>query len=186
MAGTFKSLRGKLLLDGGKLRGSFFHRTVILICQHDAEGAFGLILNRPTETTLAEAVVEEVPRRLRDQLLHTGGPVQAGALSYLITDSLLLTANVLTGVSFGVSLETLAEAVDSASPMAQFRVFSGYAGWSPGQLDDEMKRGAWLTHPASVELVFDTPIDGLWKSILQEMGPEYRLLADAPEDPSVN
>ncbi|HVR36678.1 MAG TPA: YqgE/AlgH family protein, partial [Methylomirabilota bacterium] len=66
------------------------------------------------------------------------------------------------------------------------RVFAGYSGWSPGQLEDEMKRGSWLTHPASVELIFDTDPAILWQSILRRMGWKYRLLAESPEDPSLN
>ncbi|MFN7141446.1 MAG: YqgE/AlgH family protein, partial [Limisphaerales bacterium] len=74
MAAKTKSLKGQLLLDGGKLAGSFFHRAVVLICQHDAEGAMGVILNRPSETTLGESVVAEIPAKLKDEILHIGGP----------------------------------------------------------------------------------------------------------------
>jgi putative transcriptional regulator len=65
-------------------------------------------------------------------------------------------------------------------------VFAGYAGWSPGQLDDEMKREAWLTHPASIELVFSSDAGELWKTILRQKGWKYRLLSDTPEDLSWN
>ena len=66
------------------------------------------------------------------------------------------------------------------------KFFAGYAGWSPGQLDDEMKADAWLTHPASLELVFHRQPEKLWKTVLCEMGPAYRLLAEMPEDVSRN
>jgi putative transcriptional regulator len=72
------------------------------------------------------------------------------------------------------------------SPTRKLRLFAGYAGWSPGQLEDEMKRKAWLTHPASLELVFDTDPGQLWQKILNCKGWEYKLLSQTPEDPSLN
>ncbi len=186
MAETLTSLRGQLLLDGGKLRGSFFNRTVVLICQHDEDGAFGLVLNRSTDRNVGESIVADIPSALGEQPLFLGGPVQPGALTYLRTDSLLLNANVISNLSFGHSLDSLVEVSKSYSPTDKVRVFAGYSGWSPGQLEDEMKRGAWLTHPASLDLVFDTEPGKLWKVILQQKGWQYKLLADAPEDPSLN
>src|SRR3954465_15177667 len=95
MAKEFQSLRGQLLLDSGELRGSFFHRSVVLICQHDEEGAFGLILNRSTENKVGDAVVADLPTRLKNELLFIGGPVQPTALSYLHSDIQLPAANVM-------------------------------------------------------------------------------------------
>jgi len=66
------------------------------------------------------------------------------------------------------------------------KMFAGYAGWSPGQLEEEMKRDAWLTHPASLELVFETEPDKLWQMILQQKGWKYKLLSQMPEDLSLN
>jgi putative transcriptional regulator len=66
------------------------------------------------------------------------------------------------------------------------KIFAGYAGWSPGQLDDEMKRHTWMTHPASLELVFHSQPGQLWQMILREKGWKYKLIADAPDDPSWN
>ena len=83
MAGKFKSLKGQFLLDGGKLAGSYFHRSVVLICQHDPEGAFGLIVNHPTDKKVGEALVADLPDTLKGQPLFLGGPVQPQALSYL-------------------------------------------------------------------------------------------------------
>ena len=179
-------LKGQLLLDGGGLRGSFFHRTVVLICQHDAEGAFGLVLNRLSGKKVGEALVADLPEHLREQALYLGGPVQPTALSFLHSDAFQLESNVLPNLTVGHSLDQLLELGESFSPTQNVRVFAGYAGWSPGQLDDEMKRNAWVTHPASCELVFAANSETLWKTILREKGPRYRLLADAPEDLSLN
>src|SRR5213082_583328 len=115
MAEEFKSLKGQLLLDGGKLRGSFFHRTVVLICQHDAEGAFGLVLNRSTGANVGDTIVADLPDTLKSCPLYLGGPVQPSALSFLLTDSFIPDANVLPNLSLGHSLDVLTEIGESFS-----------------------------------------------------------------------
>lgn len=177
-----KYLKGQLLLDGGNLRGSFFNRTVVLICQHDAEGAFGLILNRASENTVGDMLVADLPASLKSQSLFVGGPVQPAALSYLHTDVFVPNANVMPNLNLGHSLEALVDLGESYSTTQKVKIFAGYAGWSPGQLEDEMKRGAWLTHPASADLIFHPEPEQLWKLILLQKGWQYRLLAEAPED----
>ena len=162
--------------------GSFFHRTVVLICQHDSEGALGLVLNRPSDNKVSDAITAEFPDRMKDMTLFLGGPVQPAALSFLHSDQFVPHANVMPNLNLGHSLETLLELGESYSTTQQVKIFAGYAGWSPGQLEDEIKRGAWVTHPASLELVFDSKPEGLWKKILNEKGWEYRLLATAPDD----
>lgn len=179
-------LKGQLILDNGKLQGSFFHRTVILICQHDAEGALGLVLNRSTTNKVGEALMADLPDILKDETLFLGGPVQPQALSYLHSDAYLPEANVMPNVNLGHSLDTLVEIGGSYSTTQRIKVFSGYAGWSAGQLDDEMKRDTWVTHPASVELIFGSHPEKLWQSILEKKGWNFRLIADAPEDLSWN
>src|ERR1043165_7308791 len=106
---AFKSLKGQLLLDNGRLQGSFFHRTVVLICQHNEDGAFGLMLNRPTGKKIGEALSANLPEQLKIQELFLGGPVQPQALSYLHSDNFLPDANVLPNLNLDHSLETRSE-----------------------------------------------------------------------------
>jgi putative transcriptional regulator len=187
MAGAFKSLRGQLLLDGGNLQGSFFQRTVVLICQHDREGAFGLVLNRKSGGKVGELIVADMPETLREQAVYLGGPVQPSALSYLHSDEVLLSEMIMPQLSLGHSLESLVEIAGTHAAAERLRVFAGYSGWAPGQLEAEMKRGAWLTHPATLEWVFHPRPDDLWRAILMQKGGwQHRLLADAPEDLSWN
>jgi len=181
-----KFLKGQLLLDSGQLHGSFFQRTVVLICQHDAEGAFGLVLNRSSGSSVGEMIVADLPETLKSCSLFLGGPVQPSALSFLVTDAFIPDANVLPNLSMGHSLDSLIEIGESFSPTQKIRLFAGYAGWSPGQLEEEMKRKAWLTHPASLELVFETKPEQLWQSILRQKGWKCKLLAQMPEDLSLN
>jgi putative transcriptional regulator len=187
MPASLKFFKGQLLLDSGQLGGSFFQRTVVLVCQHDAEGAFGLVLNRSLGKTVGEMIVADLPDTLKEAPLYLGGPVQPAALSFLHTDNFIPDANVMPNLNLEHSLDELIEAGESFSPGKKLKLFAGYAGWSPGQLEEELKRKAWLTFPASVELVFDTPTDQLWPKILKSKGGwKNKLLSQMPEDLSRN
>ena len=182
-----KFLRGKLLLDGGDLAGSFFHRSVVLVCEHNADGAFGLVLNRALGKTVGEMIVADLPETLKSSPLFLGGPVQPSALSFLHTDNFIPDADVMPDLALGHSLDDLVEIGESFSAAKKVRLFAGYAGWSAGQLENEMKRKSWLTFPASVELVFNTPPELLWPKILKSKGGwRNKLLAQMPEDLSSN
>jgi len=179
-------LKGQLLLDSGQLHGSFFQRSVVLVCQHDAEGAFGLVLNRATGNNVGEMIVADLPDSLKICPLYVGVPVQPSALSFLHSGAFLANANVLPNLSLGHSVDDLMELGESLSPTRKLKLFAGYAGWSAGQLESEMKRKAWLTHPASLELVFDIAPEQLWSEILRRKGGVFKLLAQSPEDLSLN
>ncbi len=182
-----KFLKGRLLLDGGGLSGSFFHRSVVLICEHNAEGAFGLVLNRSAGNKVGEVLVADLPIALKDSPLFLGGPVQPTALSYLHSGGFLPDANVFPNLALGHSLDDLLEISESFSPVKKVKLFAGYAGWSPGQLEMEMKRKSWLTFPGSLELIFDTPPEQLWQTIVKSKGGwKNRLLAQMPENLSWN
>lgn len=193
MGGNGKLLKGQLLLDSGQLGGSFFQRTVVLICQHNAEGAFGLVLNRSLGKTVGEMIVADLPETLKESPLFLGGPVQPAALSFLHTDNFISSvdsddaADVLPNLALGHSLDELVDIGESFSPAKKVRMFAGYAGWSAGQLEEEMKRKSWLTFPASLELVFDTPPEELWPKILKSKGGwKNKLLSQMPDDLSLN
>ena len=186
MTASFTSLKGHLLLDSGALTGSFFHRTVVLICQHDSEGAFGLVLNKSSDNRVSELLVANLPGAIKSLPVSLGGPVQPATMSFLHSDAVLLQANVMPNLSMGNSIDALAELGESFLPAQRLRVFAGYSGWGPGQLEDEMKRRAWLTHPASIDLVFPDEPPALWRRILHLKGGQYRLLAESPDDLSWN
>jgi putative transcriptional regulator len=181
-----KFLQGHLLLDGGKLHGSFFHRSVVLICHHDSEGAFGLILNRSTGNKVGEALVANLSPAIKEQVLYIGGPVQPTALSFLHSDAFIADANVMLNLNLGHSLEMLMDLSESYSTTQKLRLFAGYAGWTSGQLEQEMARNDWLVHPASLDLIFKSDPNHLWKEILRQKDFKMRLLADSPDDPSWN
>jgi putative transcriptional regulator len=187
MANQPKFLRGQLLLDSGQMGGSFFQRTVVLICQHNAGGAFGLVLNRALGKTVGEMIIADLPDVLKESPLFLGGPVQPAALSFLHTDSFIPDADVLPNLALGHSLDDLLDIGEGFSVTKKVRLFAGYAGWSPGQLESEIKRKSWLTFPATVQLVFETPPELLWQKILNDKGGwKNKLLAQMPDDLSLN
>jgi putative transcriptional regulator len=156
------------------------------VCQHDREGAFGLVLNRPSETMIGDALAADLPENLKGQPIYIGGPVQATAMSFLHSDVFLPKASVMPNLNMDHSLDNLVELGQSYSPTQKVKIFAGYSGWSAGQLDEEMRREAWLTYPATLELVFNTEPHKLWTKILRKKGPDYRLIAEMPEDLSWN
>jgi putative transcriptional regulator len=179
-----ESLRGQLLIAGGGLVDPNFRRTVVLVGEHNEEGALGVVLNRPTPARVREVAPPLAPLVGEDDRLFLGGPVQPqGAVVIAEFDDssaadLLVFGNVgfLTG-------EVRAEA---AGAIRRARVFAGYAGWGPGQLELEMEDSSWIVDRASPEDVFGDEAEALWSLVLRRKGPEYRLLSLMPEDPSAN
>lgn len=183
----FQSLRGTLLLDGGGLGGSCFQRTVVLVCEHSPSGAFGLVLNRISKPTLEDAVDPEIPEPICREPLFNGGPVQEGVLQFLYVPPGKAAdpapGNIMDTVQVGRRMEELEALASGWTVSLKLRLFAGYAGWGPGQLDGELRRGSWLVHPAGLNLIFDVEPAALWRFILKSR-PNWqdRLLADAPED----
>ncbi len=176
-------LKGQLLLDSGQLRGSFFQRTVVLICQHDAEGAFGLVLNRATGSKVGEMVVADLPEASKRARSISGGPVQPSALSFLHSDSFIPDANVIPNLSLGHSLDELvgARRIPVSHPQDQAvrrlrRLESG-----PARGRDETQGLAHTPRLAGVGLRH-RPATSSGRTILRRKGWKYKLLAQMPED----
>lgn len=178
-----ESARGKLLIAGPNLADSNFWRTVVLIVEHSDEGALGLVLNRPSETTVGEAVSELQHLLDVDDPLYVGGPVQPSALIVLAEFERPDDAALIAFEDIGV----LAAGEEEAPPgVRRGRAFVGHSGWGPGQLDDEVERGDWILEPAQREDAFTEEPLGLWESVLTRKGGSYALVARMPPDPSVN
>jgi putative transcriptional regulator len=161
-----------------------FWRTVVLIVEHSDEGALGLVLNRPSETTVGEAVSELEELLDLDDPLYVGGPVQPSALIVLAEFDQPSEAALIAFEDVGV-LANSAQADPSLS-VRRGRAFVGHAGWGPGQLDDEVERGDWILDPARRDDAFTgTPVE-LWPAVLTRKGGSYALVARMPPDPSVN
>ncbi|MDQ3678225.1 MAG: YqgE/AlgH family protein [Actinomycetota bacterium] len=180
-----ESLRGQLLIAGARLPDPNFARTVVLICEHSEEGALGLVLNRPGEVLVGEAASELEPLAGEDAVIDVGGPVQPEALLVLAEFDDPEFAGMQVIGSVGIMGD--GRTVDELSNVTgRVRVFAGYAGWAPGQLDAELERDDWFVAPAGVDDIFDTDADELWRRVLERKGGHYALVARMPVDPSVN
>lgn len=181
------SLKGHLLVASPHLLDPNFVRTVVLLIQHTDEGAFGVVLNRPTQSTVSE-VWSELGAGSCDDLRHVnlGGPV-SGPLLALHTKAVLSEMEVVPGVHFAAQREHLEKLV--AKHTTPFRLFVGHSGWGSGQLERELKEGSWLTMPAEAEHVFFEEGD-LWKEVTQKIGRSILSSAlnikHVPPDPSLN
>jgi putative transcriptional regulator len=178
------SARGQLLIAGPGLADSNFWRTVVLIVEHSDDGALGLVLNRPSETTVGEAVSELEHLLDIDDPLYVGGPVQPSALIVLAEFERPDEAALLAFDDVGVLASGAHE--DPGNGLRRGRAFVGHSGWGPGQLDDEVQRGDWILEPAQREDAFSSQPSELWESVLTRKGGSYALVARMPPDPSVN
>jgi putative transcriptional regulator len=179
------SARGQLLIAGPGLLDPNFWRTVVLVVEHTEEGALGLVVNRPSETTVAEAVPELGELVDLDEPLFVGGPVAASAVIVLAEFEDPSDAALISFDEIGV-LSTDAPIEQRAAGVRRGRAFVGHAGWGPEQLDAELERGDWILEPARGEDAFaERPLE-LWQGVLERKGGSYALVARMPPDPSVN
>jgi len=179
-----QSLKGHLLIAGPGLVDPNFRRTVVLVGEHSEEGALGVILNRASEATVDDAVPELA--ELVDDIgaIHVGGPVQPSAIVVLadFVEPERASALVLDSVGFLPSEVD----PDALGELRRARVYAGYAGWGPGQLDGELEEGSWIVEPALLEDVFTAEPDELWSDVLRRKGGPFGVLALMPPDPSLN
>ncbi len=156
--------RGKLLVATELVGGDFFARTVVLLLHYDDDGAMGIVINRPTDINLQDAIAEPDDLPVYSGALFWGGPVQMGVLH-----ALLRTDQPPEGVEAVVDSVYYVNTVDGLNDAPEdensLRFFVGYAGWSAGQLDRELARGSWHIVPASADIVFVEDPDALWKRL---------------------
>lgn len=178
-----QSLRGHLLVAAPSLIDPHFVRTVVLIAEHTADGAMGVVLNRPGEAQVAD-VVPDLRSLLGDgELVFAGGPVQPdGVLVLAEFDDPADAALPIDGELGFVAMDADTDAIAAA----RARAFAGHAGWSPGQLDAEIEEDAWFVAPFEREDAFADDPEELWSRALLRKGGHYALVARMPEDPSLN
>jgi putative transcriptional regulator len=185
MKGPMDSLQGQLLVASPTMSDPTFARAVVAIANHDEDGALGIVLNRPSDTEVVDAVPELEGVVDTDEVVFVGGPVQPASIVVLAefedpAEAAFLVVEGIGLVSDRTGLDRLGIAT------ARRRVYAGYSGWGPGQLEAELDREDWIVEPAQPQDVFDDdPLD-LWGRVLQRKGGQFRLLARMPIDPTVN
>jgi putative transcriptional regulator len=180
-----ESVRGQLLIAGPGLLDPNFWRTVVLIVEHTDEGAFGLVLNRPSETSVGDAVQELEELVDPGEPLFIGGPVQPSSVIVVgrfedPSDAALLAFDDVGVLGGGPSME------ERSAGLLAGRAYVGHAGWGESQLDSELERGDWILEPARLEDAFDPDPRELWSRVLTRKGGSYALVARMPPDPSLN
>ena len=176
------SFAGSLLVAHPNMLDPNFRRTVLYISSHDPkEGALGVIINRPLDKNVAELVTETPPADLSDVPVFLGGPVGTNQLMFAAFEwhkgsGLKLNHGVSTS-------EASARPDDGAVSIC---AFVGYAGWGAGQLESEMRQKAWIIQKPSRSILKPDRLPKLWFDIMRGLGPWYKMLSAAPDDPSLN
>jgi putative transcriptional regulator len=174
MTADAQSLAPTLLLSMPQMIDPNFHRTVVLLCDHNPGGAFGLVLNRPTDTSAADAVrLNPAPRATSRMPLWVGGPVEPERGWILLGEQPDggECVRIADGVFLSMSPDLLRAILERPEP-GRARLLTGYAGWGPGQLDDELGALAWLTLDVAPDLIFDTPADVMWETAIRRLGAD--------------
>lgn len=183
-----QSLQGQFLIASPHLPDPNFLRTVVLMVQHDDEGALGLVLTRPTELTMSAMWKEVAEEEIDDEsLVFLGGPVQ-GPLMAIHSHPPASEIEIVPGVYFASDREHIETLVrENIEPK---RIFIGYSGWGQHQLEAEMDAGGWLLLPAEADQVFTTDVDRLWKDVTGKIGADIMRstlhLKGMPTDPTMN
>jgi len=181
------SLQAQLLVASPRLPDPNFHRSVVLLINHNEEGAFGVVLNRQSEISISE-VWQQVSETPCDNLrpVNVGGPV-AGPLIAVHTQESYSEERIMPGIYYATQKELLDQIVSQDD--TPYRIFSGYSGWGSGQLESELEVGGWLTTGATCEYIFHDEED-LWQVVAQEIGSDILFPngppKHIPDDPSWN
>lgn len=179
------SCKGRLLVASPPLVDPNFDRTVVYVIEHGDDGAVGVVVNRPLPETLPEPVERWDGVLTPPALLFEGGPVETEALIALAevhgeSDAWTVVDGTLA------SLDLSLDPGVAAAGVQRLRVFRGYSGWSPGQLDTEVEEEAWIVLPATLDDVFCPGPSDLWRAVLHRQGGRLAWLANAPDDLSAN
>jgi putative transcriptional regulator len=177
---------GRLLVATPELLDPNFARSVVLIVEHQPFGAIGVILNRPDDRHVGDVLPAWEQRCAEPSMVFDGGPVERGGM-------LAVAANLIddvvgwSSICDGVSLVDLSGDPDQIPDDAGLvRIFSGYAGWGPDQLDLEIEEGAWWVVDVEPSDVSVGEPDGLWRVVVGRQGGRMALLRDHPDHPSLN
>lgn len=179
------SVRGQLLLATPQLTDPNFSRSVVLVVDHNEEGALGVVINRATDARAAEAAPPLEVLVGHEDLLYVGGPVQADSIVVMAEFSDPGQAAVLATGSVGL-LSADTDMDEAAGRVLRARAYAGFAGWGPDQLDGELDRDDWIVAPARPQDVFTGEPGELWGGVLGRLGPKYALVSKMPVDPRMN
>lgn len=181
-----KPEKGRLLISEPFLPDPNFERTVVLLCEHNEEGSFGFVLNKPSILKISE-VMEEMTDL--SNLVYVGGPVQQDTLHFIHRNADVKNAvEIINHVYWGGDFENLMVMCDTGQISSNdIRFFLGYSGWGPGQLDNELEQDSWIVCDfVTDQLLFDTEPALMWRKALENMGGRFSMYSNYPTDPRLN
>ena len=180
-----KPKQGSILISEPSLRDFYFRQSVILLAEHNEEGTFGVIINKPIEARLKDIIrgfsFYTMP-------VYLGGPVKTDSIFFIHTrDDIEQSLPIMQGLYWGGDLDAIREMLRSKvmSPR-EIRFFVGYSGWSPNQLDRELKEKSWVLSQTTVKEIINDHPEKLWSNYLKNMGKDYAIWANFPADPTFN
>lgn len=184
---TFQSPnKGKLLISEPYLNDYHFRRTIVLLSDHNETGSVGFILNRLVDLTTNDVI----PGLMQHNFpLFFGGPVEPNTLHFIHKLGNLITGaqEIAKGIYWGGDIEMIDDLINkNIANQNDFRFFSGYSGWSAGQLEEEIEQKTWWIGEANVEDLFDDDLENMWKNRVKHLNQHFSYMADAPEDRSWN
>jgi putative transcriptional regulator len=177
---------GSILISEPYLGDPNFERTVVLVCRHDEEGTFGLVLNRKSNLKLSDVL--DYFDHGYEMELGIGGPLQHNTLHYIhnrtdVPESIKLEDQLFWGGDYEYVKSKLEAGEIKPEEM---RFFLGYSGWTPGQLEEEIEKNVWIINNNAAKKLFTLNTETLWRQILKDMGGKYKVLSNYPVDPSLN
>jgi putative transcriptional regulator len=176
------SVQGQLLISSPALVDPNFRRTVVLMTNHDEDGAMGLVLSRPSDVRVEDVIPDLAGLPGSDDVVYVGGPVAPEAIVVLVEfDDPEDVEPIIGRVGF-----VPADRPPDELSFKRMRVFAGYSGWGPGQLEGELELSSWIIAPAEPDDAFATDPDELWRMVLHRKGGRYALIAAMPFDPRLN
>ncbi|MCU0443799.1 MAG: YqgE/AlgH family protein [Microscillaceae bacterium] len=183
---NLKPSAGRLLIAEPFLGDPNFERSVVLMCEHDERGSFGLVLNQTTDFALKD-VWDATP--YSDIPIYVGGPVQQNSLHFVhrIGHHIRHSIEIKKGLFWSGDFDQVIDMLNLGTIQEEdILFFAGYSGWSGGQLERELSENAWIVTEVEPNFLFDTPANQLWREILKRMGGEYKVKANYPIDPRLN
>jgi putative transcriptional regulator len=187
---TLRTVPGSLLAAAPALRDENFMHTVVLMCAHGDEGAHGLVINRPSPITLDKLAPAHALLARQRQVVHAGGPVGLDMLQFLhrVPGRIAGGVELSSGIHLGGDVDQLAQFLDERGESAaqDVRLVLGYAGWSAGQLEDELAGGSWIPAALDPDWIFTADAPGIWRQVVRSAAGGASGLADLPPDVSWN
>ncbi len=178
--------KGKVLISEPFLLDYYFKRSVVLLAEHNEEGSFGLIVNKPVEWKLSK-VLKGFPDF--DAPVYIGGPVKTDSLFFIHTrgDIIENSMEILDGLYWGGDIEIVKELIlINRITSNEIKFFVGYSGWVANQLEDELERNSWLVSKIKPQQIMKPDTENLWDDTLKQLGDDYSYWTNFPSDPAMN